>query len=274
MTDQSPILSPATSKDTRECISSPESGDGTSPSISPDGEDARSGPAPVPVSRFRALERDRAKPTNDISGPLFTASSPSADLQSCLENRLRERLAGNGSALYALTWRTWDMPAGPQISALRGLVLRISANVCTGWPTPMAGTPAQNGYNAAGSTDSSRKTVELVAGWVSPTAQDHSRGTKPPRPTDTGIPLSQQVAWATPTSRDHKDGASTLENTPVNGLLGRQVLGMTLSGSDAEMEDCAPLNPAFVRWLMGYPPEWDECAVTATPSSRRLRRNS
>ncbi|MFV0673619.1 hypothetical protein ACLIWX_10940 [Variovorax sp. tm] len=30
-----------------------------------------------------------------------------------------------------------------------------------GWPTPMAGTPAQNGNNPAGNNDSSRKTVEL-----------------------------------------------------------------------------------------------------------------
>lgn len=29
--------------------------------------------------------------------------------------------------------------------------------------------------------------------WVSPTARDHQRGVKPPRPTDKGIPLSQQV---------------------------------------------------------------------------------
>ena len=31
-----------------------------------------------------------------------------------------------------------------------------------GWPTPMAGTPAQNGNNPAGNNDSSRKTVDLV----------------------------------------------------------------------------------------------------------------
>jgi len=36
------------------------------------------------------------------------------------------------------------------------------------WPTPMAGTPAQNGNNAAGNNDSSRRTVEL-AHW--PTAR-------------------------------------------------------------------------------------------------------
>ena len=32
------------------------------------------------------------------------------------------------------------------------------------WPTPMAGTPAQKGYNEAGNTDSSRKTVALASG--------------------------------------------------------------------------------------------------------------
>src|SRR6185437_5664647 len=44
-----------------------------------------------------------------------------------------------------------------------------------GWPTPMAQTPAQNGNNAAGSSDSSRKTVALLAGWGTPTVSD-SRG--------------------------------------------------------------------------------------------------
>ena len=29
------------------------------------------------------------------------------------------------------------------------------------------------------------------------------------------------------------------------------------------------LNPAFTRWLMGYPAAWDACADTATPSSRK-----
>ena len=112
-----------------------------------------------------------------------------------------------------------------------------------GWPTPMAGTPAQNGYNEAGNTDSSRKTVALAS-------------------------------WPTPTSRDHKDAASTLENTPVNALLGRQALGTILSGSPAPTEKRGQLNPAFSRWLMGFPAEWDDCAPTATRSSLRPRPNS
>ncbi|KAF2282467.1 hypothetical protein GH714_044073 [Hevea brasiliensis] len=50
--------------------------------------------------------------------------------------------------------------------------------------------------------------------------------------------------------------------------------GQMLTGSDAGMESSGQLNPAHSRWLMGFPPEWDACAVTAMPSSRKSLRNS
>jgi hypothetical protein len=306
--------------------------------------------------------------TNDTSGPLFTNSSPSADLQRSLENRLRANLEGSGSPEYALTWKMHDMPSGPPICALRASGRRTSgkdfsgwpspqtrdhhaqganhnpkahssslatvvekkappvgwptpnvaddnnsrakdpqaysqkrirggySNLATtaqalvtgwptptkgnadgsqmakdasttgkrpdgskatvslnqvaqtaGWPTPMAGTPAQNGNNAAGNNDSSRKTVELVSGW------------------------------ATPTTRDHKDGASTLDNTPINSLLGRQATlspAPTESGDESPPTKRASLNPAFSLWLMGYPTEWAHCAARVTRSSRKSRQSS
>jgi hypothetical protein len=34
------------------------------------------------------------------------------------------------------------------------------------------------------------------------------------------------------------------------------------------------LNPAWVAWLMGYPPEWISCAASAIPSSHKSPRRS
>jgi hypothetical protein len=204
MTDLFATFDPPTLQASRNATSSLESADGHAPCASLDGQTiGLFGPAPAHVSRFRALDSAKAMPTNDTSGPLFSASSPSAALQSSLENRLRARMDVNGSPEFALTWKQWDMPAGPQICALRASARRTSGKGCigwptpatpnggrsmpqdkmmdkkradgtkiqfgleaavklVGWPTPMAGTPAQNGNNAAGNSDFSRKVQALI----------------------------------------------------------------------------------------------------------------
>jgi DNA (cytosine-5)-methyltransferase 1 len=77
--------------------------------------------------------------------------------------------------------------------------------------------------------------------------------------------------WMTPTARDHKDGATSLANTPVNGLLGRQVLTTPTAGSDISVQR-RTLNPAFVEALMGWPSGWTGFGSVATEWSRWLRR--
>jgi DNA (cytosine-5)-methyltransferase 1 len=80
----------------------------------------------------------------------------------------------------------------------------------------------------------------------------------------TMLPLPAQAVWATPTTRDHKD-ASSIGSAPENALLGRQV---------KPSPDGGYLNPEFVFWLMGYPPEFVACAPPAMRLSRRSPQKS
>ena len=173
------------SKATRSAISSPGSAAGAMRSGSPDGPTSGpSGPGPFPVSRFRALDSDVAMPIEDTCGPLFSGSSPSAGLQRSLENRLRATLDVNGSPEYALTWSTWDMPAGPPICRLRASAHRTSGNGSGGWPTPNAGpqndtdtkwqerrakAKAKHGNNGFGLT---LGMAAQTAGWPTTSAND------------------------------------------------------------------------------------------------------
>ena len=269
------------------------------PSGSPDGKD-QSGPRVYPVSRFRARDAGKAMPIGDTSGPLFTASSPSATLQSSLENRLRARMGANGSPEYGLIWSSWDMPSGPPICRLRASGRRTSDSGFGGWPTPQ-GEGVSNPRDLSRRVKGDRQTrdpmklgntrkdladVAGLAGWVSPTARDHSRGDQPARPWDTGVPLSQQATlagWVTPTACTPNSlrgkGQDPIKRRAQGHAVNLQdqvwlASGPPTTSSHAETGKRGALNPAHSRWLMGFPREWDDCAPSATRSSRKSRRNS
>ena len=218
--------------------------------------------------------------TSGTCGRLGTTSSKSAALSASLESRLRAATASSGSTLFTLTWKRRSTPSGLSICALRGSALRTSGNAFGSWPTPMAGTPAQNGNNAAGNTDSSRKTVALVAPWTTPTTRDWKDGSEVPAVAINALlgRLVWLAHWPTTTSQDAAQsraygygGQTFMTLTDAARSAGS---GDPLIGFPVETTSGGPLNPGHSRWLQGLPPAWCDCAVTAMQSMPKRRASS
>ena len=239
------------------------------------------GQAPVPANPFRAQDANGEQTTNDIYGPSGTNLSRSAALQLSLESKLRQALGVNGSPEYALTWRGWDMQSGPPICALRAWGRPTSEAGSTGWQTPQAWDETGKLYTTDGKgTGVQRPTNEgMIAGWPTPTTQDDNqdmekraeRGAKygfgPALSLGTAVRLA---GWMTPTENDVTGSQYAYSqgnhDKPILKLPGQaKIVGLTSISSPAEMGDRGALNPAHSRWLQGYPPQWDACAVTETP---------
>ena len=238
------------------------------------------GQAPVRASLSARQAKEAGVTMSGTYGPHSITSSKSAALQSCLVNRLQAKTDSLGSTLYKLTWKTRATPSHRLIYALRGSVRRTSVKDCISWPTPQTvdsgdarplrykGTAPSEQRNprnpkSRGSYRGDLKGWVQLAAWPSPNHRENGGG-------DYSNPLAAL--------NRKKAGHQVNLSDAATWATTRQVLltdtGETLSGYTASTASGGQLNPAFSRWLMGLPPEWDDCAVMVTPLSRRKRPRS
>ena len=195
-------------------------------------------------------ERKKDLKTKDICGPSSQNSLTSAGLQLSLENRLKRQLNTDGSILFKMTWKDAATPAHRRYCLLRALARRTFDTACSGggypWPTPV------NSEHKGNRTWKDKGQNHLLAHVIKGIAAPNNWRTPTVSDAEGGIP---RVAY----ERRLKDFPSTVKNS----YLAVSTFGAALSGGSAKMEKSALLNPGLSRWLMGFPPEWDVCAVTA-----------
>lgn len=177
-----------------------------------------------------------------------------------LEKMLLESSAWHSTRCF-LTWKAKATKQGRLLFRLAPSTPRTGGTDAPLWLTPKA--TDYKGSGPAGSKsaehDRAKGNLKGVVMYATPQARDYRTG--------------QAKRWGNPArSRNLNDQAAAMYQTPTTGagLCGgtgnyQQLKALEASGQISEEErrsmaagNGGQLNPAWVEWLMGFPPGWTE----------------
>lgn len=290
-TAQLSMFTPTTCASSGSVTSSRASADGRTPCNSPTGPSSAScGPGVVPASRSRSRAPVLGATIPATFGLRGFASSASADLSALLANKLRALLPTDGWIWCSMIWSVKATPRGRRVSRLR-VSARPTSDLGSGlWPTPDSNQGRGATLDAVARNKARGMKTHLrldgvaklalasYASWVSPQAAD-ANGSGINQHTASLCKQARQVwsTWQTPSVIDAEIRTyqyDRQDHTKPRLSNEGQLSGAPSIGFPAPTARRGRLNPAHSRWLMGFPPVWDDCAVMGMPSSRKSRRRS
>jgi hypothetical protein len=182
-----------------------------------------------------------------------------------------------------------DVTGGGQAKRSDGRANLNDFAMLAGWPTTRAEDAESSGMRHSRGVADTMTAVPTLAGWGTPKPRDYrseneSSLTREGHPPD----LNKMVllaGWTTPQAHDEtgrskgqkeihgtQHGCACLVNEARLTAFGDQPIGFLLGRNGWETVPASgQLNAAHSRWLMGLPPVWDACGVTAMGSSRKRR---
>lgn len=229
---------------------------------------------------------DKPSRTSDTSGPTTIDSCDTVDPRSSLGSRSPAPTPCHGSIEFVLTWTQSITPAGLKIARLaardRASMLRrwlgskslpkrlrdLSNRLRTGSPlSTQLSRDLQMLHQlriAIGLSRRLRTFGSGCGGWPTPQARDYrsgmpGRATNPDRSNDLNDFAALAISsWATPTALNWRSIKSHQHGKNARPL--QEQAGLITESSGAKTGSSVVLNPAFPRWLIGYPAAWDRAA--------------